>query len=466
MTKSGYKVVSADMPKESGKATHPARPKMSLVFDQDHGDALHQKLAKTISVATELYIVVGFITQRGVELLETVIKAKPKAVRLIAVGHGGLNALEALAKLRDDYHIPEDNLRIDRGAMAKVYGSSSIYAPMLHSKIYYAERPNGKATAYVGSHNLTEYAISGLNCEAGVRIFGKRECPEFERIRQHIDQIRAKTVKFEPSMIDRYVWLHNKYLETLREGIASYETTPIMVIAAQPPRGQLPQPNDTIYFEVPRDDDDFERFQEVGHRVHVHIVSNASSIHSLTSLSSVRGTILVGQIHLSNETGREGTAGRVVSDTKMDWIIRDIGNPILEKVSGLISTPGRRALQVQVIIDTVGDYAFDYSPPEGYLYKARASERRVLTSEAVGAMKEDGILGASLGRMAEEMMQLHEIERIDRENRRDLRRNEEWRGTKRLKLRDPERELPMWYTRYSHSLEDIGNGSNVGGSQA
>lgn len=443
----------------SKKAARPPFPRLSLVFDQDHGDALHDKLAHTIRISTEVYIVVGFLTKKGIELIETAIMPKPASIRLIAVGHGGLNALEGLAKLRDDMKIPEDNVRIDRGAMAKLYGNSTIYAPMLHTKIYYAERPKGQATAYVGSHNLTENAVAGLNCEAGVRLFGSRNCPEFARIRDHIAMIRSKTAKFDPKMIDRYVWQHNKYLESLRERGASNKTHPIMVIAAQPPSGQLPKSKETVYFEVPRDDKDFERFEEVGHRVNIHIVPNLASVGSLRSLSSLRGPVLVGQIHLSNQTGRERTVGRVVGNTQMDWIIDDISSPIIRKASGTTTGPGRRALQVQVAIDDVGEFMYDYSPPGGYVYKARQSDRSVLSSDAMKSMKSDSILGERLSKMAGEMMQYREIDHIDRWERRELIQNEEWRGTKRLRLKDPERNLPMWYTKYSRPLDEPDEGN-------
>ena len=43
---------------------------------------------------------------------------------------------------------------------------------MLHSKVYLFEMPEEKSTAFVGSHNITGFALGGLNGEAGVLLEG------------------------------------------------------------------------------------------------------------------------------------------------------------------------------------------------------------------------------------------------------------------------------------------------------
>ena len=387
-------------------------------------------------------------------MLEESIKPKPKAVELIAVGHGGLAALQALAKLRNDYHIPEDNLRIDRGAMYHVYPNSNKFVPMLHSKIYYAELPEGRATAYIGSHNLTEYAIAGSNCEAGVRLRGPRSKPQFEKIRQHIAQIRSKTIKFDPNMIDQYVWLQDKYLDSLKEGKETYQTSPIMVIAAEPQGGLLPSPGETVYFEVPQGDKDFDRFRIVEYRVNIHLVPSLSSIPSLRSLSGVRGSIVAGHIHLSNETGKENTTGRVVSLPRIDWIIDDIRKPVLRKGSSTTSAAGTKALQVNIVVDNVGVHAFDYSPPDGYDYKAFPSDRRVLSTQSIESFRSDDVFGRRLSSISERLFALREIESIEKISRREGNESKEWKGTKRLRLKEDDLELTMWHTNYSRQVED------------
>ena len=57
---------------------------------------------------------------------------------------------------------------------------------MLHSKIYYMEMPNDQACAFIGSHNLTSFALRGLNGEASVLLEGPRERPEFASVREHV----------------------------------------------------------------------------------------------------------------------------------------------------------------------------------------------------------------------------------------------------------------------------------------
>lgn len=57
---------------------------------------------------------------------------------------------------------------------------------MLHGKVHLFERYDRSAAAFIGSHNLTGFALCGLNTEAGLRIEGPVVGQPFPEIRTHI----------------------------------------------------------------------------------------------------------------------------------------------------------------------------------------------------------------------------------------------------------------------------------------
>lgn len=64
---------------------------------------------------------------------------------------------------------------------------------MLHSKVYYMEYRDGSASVFIGSHNLTAFAMGGLNGEASILLEGEKDSTEFEAVRQHIANARKSS---------------------------------------------------------------------------------------------------------------------------------------------------------------------------------------------------------------------------------------------------------------------------------
>jgi HKD family nuclease len=56
----------------------------------------------------------------------------------------------------------------------------------MHSKVYYAEHQDETASAIIGSHNTTGFALAGLNGEAAVLIEGPKKEVQFQEIRRHL----------------------------------------------------------------------------------------------------------------------------------------------------------------------------------------------------------------------------------------------------------------------------------------
>ena len=70
---------------------------------------------------------------------------------------------------------------------------------MLHSKAYLLEMADNSAVAFVGSHNLTGFALLGLNGEAGVLLEGDAMEAPFVDLRQHVAASVAQWAPYDPS---------------------------------------------------------------------------------------------------------------------------------------------------------------------------------------------------------------------------------------------------------------------------
>jgi hypothetical protein len=80
---------------------------------------------------------------------------------------------------------------------------------MLHSKIYFFEI-DGTATVFVGSQNLTGFALRGLNGEAGVLLDGGSSDPVFGVVRGHIAESFRQAIPYDPSLKAAYAqWLRD-----------------------------------------------------------------------------------------------------------------------------------------------------------------------------------------------------------------------------------------------------------------
>jgi hypothetical protein len=81
-----------------------------------------------------------------------------------------------------------------------------------------SEMPDGSATALVGSHNLTGFALRGLNGEAGVLLEGAASDAAFADIRQHIAESFLQAAPYDPTLKEAYAWWTREYFEGLRIG--------------------------------------------------------------------------------------------------------------------------------------------------------------------------------------------------------------------------------------------------------
>jgi hypothetical protein len=124
---------------------------------------------------------------------------------------------------------------------------------MLHSKVYYMELPGDWACAFVGSHNLTAFAMNGLNGEASILLEGPTNSVEFESIRLHIKTAADQAVIYSPRMKEAYSWWTREFLDGLK---AKMEMPPdwtiirtILIFASSVDK-ERPVKGQHLYFEL------------------------------------------------------------------------------------------------------------------------------------------------------------------------------------------------------------------------
>lgn len=230
-----------------------------------------------INACSSASFVTGFITMEGVEALVDPIKARPSKLAALVVGAGTYRAYEALDTLLDA-GVDTSRLYVHLGHTKRTGGGAKHlfyrYHPMLHSKVIYLEYEGGRAKAFIGSHNLTGFALLGLNGEASVLLEGHRSDAEFEVVRSHIEASRAQSIQYVPGMKEALTWWTSQFIDGLAAKVDDAprdgESKRTIVILAQEREGQ-PRADDIVYFELPRA---LGRVQSLNSEVHIYLFSN------------------------------------------------------------------------------------------------------------------------------------------------------------------------------------------------
>lgn len=223
---------------------------------QEIASLLRDRLSRCASAS----LVAGFMTVEGIEAIAAPLRAQPGKLAQLVVGAGTWRAFDALDTLLAAGVSPSAlhvHLGHSRPTGARAAYPFLRYHPMLHSKVYLMNMGNGTAAAFVGSHNLTGFALLGLNGEAGVLLEGEADAPEFVALRRHVAEAVRQAVPYDPAMKDAYSWWTTQFLDGLRakandipDPDDAEKKRTIVVIAARG-TAPLPQMGDVIYFEIP-----------------------------------------------------------------------------------------------------------------------------------------------------------------------------------------------------------------------
>lgn len=331
-----------------------------VLFDtpqQEIASLIRDRLQRCASAS----IVAGFVTVEGIKAIAAPIRAHPSKLQALVVGSGTYRAFEALDGLIAD-GVPVDRLFVHLGHTAPSSGKKHPfhrYHPMLHSKIYLMEMGDGTACAFVGSHNITGFALLGLNGEAAVLLEGPADAPEFRTIRQHIQASRSQAAVYSPAMKAALSWWTLQSLDGLYAEVndAPDDGDPrktIVVLAAKAD-DPLPRTGEIIYFEIPAD---LGQITSLTAEVHIYIFPNrpATPYAGLASLDRARLSLLCGTtVLITNQAGNE---------LKADWFIAGKTDPRLlpaPRPFRPTPSPGMQQISVQVrkLLADRFEYLFD-----------------------------------------------------------------------------------------------------------
>jgi len=225
---------------------------------------------------------------------------------------------------------------------------------MLHSKVYYMENVNGDATAIIGSHNVTGFALSGLNGEAAVMLEGSKSDPEFEKIRNHIDMAHAESIIYSVNDRNSLAWWTRQWINGLASIANSEQTGPenkkTIVILCQSEKIS-PKVEDVLYFEVPKE---LDELSSLSPDIHVYIFPNIPStpLEALRLLKNAQG-------FRCNMVGLDINKG--TAEVRADWFIAKSGRPIIKPTSKPFRpAPEIEMQQVQVKLNSVLKKQYDY----------------------------------------------------------------------------------------------------------
>jgi hypothetical protein len=84
---------------------------------------------------------------------------------------------------------------------------------LMHSKLLLFDYDSEPSELWVGSHNWTARALTGVNIEASLRLRLEKEASLYGDSAAFLDGIRARCVAFDLSAVDYYKWLQGAALE-------------------------------------------------------------------------------------------------------------------------------------------------------------------------------------------------------------------------------------------------------------
>lgn len=215
-------------------------------------------LRSLLAQSKKTQVVSGFLTVEGIELLLPILRSRPTTLDTLVVGAGTYRAFEGLDKLLGIGVSPHAlcvHLGHGRKTGTRAKHRFYRYHPMLHSKVYYTERADGTAAAVIGSHNITGFALGGLNGEAAVLIEGPVGDIEFQKVRDHIDEAKRQSVAYSPDKKEALAWWTKESFEGIRDKAndtpRDSKNLKTIVIIAENLNHQVPHNGETVYFELP-----------------------------------------------------------------------------------------------------------------------------------------------------------------------------------------------------------------------
>ena len=323
-------------------------------------------LCDYLSRCSRAWLVAGFMTVEGVAAIDRPLRANPGKLARLVVGAATWRAFDALDKIlttgvaQSALHVHLGHTRATTsGATHRFYR----YHPMLHSKIYLMEMADGTSAAFIGSHNLTGFALLGLNGEAGVLLEGPSHEAQFTAIRQHISDAVAQAIPYDPAMKDAYAWWTTQFMEGMRDKTRDIpdpddaENKRTVVVIAARASSPLPKEGNIVYFELPSALRGSIRTLDTEVHIYLFATLPSSPAAALADLCNATKSLWC------TTQGLESDGGGAELDA--DWFIDDRRQPKLKPTKRPFRpqpSPGMEQVRVRVRNAVFGkfEYLFDH----------------------------------------------------------------------------------------------------------
>ena len=292
-------------------------------------------IADRVSQSVRTSIVTGFATPGGLRQVRKALVSNRQALNVMVIGAATFPGYQVLDELLVE-GVPLDRLFVHLGHTkpSSSHKHPTVrYHPMLHSKIYYTELPGEQACAFVGSHNLTAFALGGLNGEASVMIEGPVASPEFQTVRDHITEARRQAVTYNPGMKDALAWWTREFIDGLGAEVklpADAVAIRTILIFAEAISSDRPKPGDRIYFEIPQG---IEQIDSMKTEVHLFLFDKlpATTWGALELASAARSSYTCMTRAVEN--------GQGTREIEANWQIQNAGRTTLVEVQGGVLRP-------------------------------------------------------------------------------------------------------------------------------
>jgi hypothetical protein len=311
-------------------------------------------------------IVTGFATPGGLAAIAAPIKARPSSLQTLVVGAATYPGFEALDNLIAA-GVPLDRLHVHLGHTAVTGGRKNPFAryhPMLHSKVYYMELPASNACVFIGSHNATSFALTGLNGEAAVMLEGPANSPEFDKVRVHINAARDQAVNYSPGMKEAYAWWMREFIDGLKAEMQIPQdsiTVRTILLFASAARADRPTIGDQLYFEIPAG---IEQIESLKTETHLFLFDTLPR----DPWEALRRALSADAMYTCTTLGAENKQGN--REVVANWRIEATPRPVLRKVLGATFRPSPPSGMQQVRAE-VGSASVD---PFEYLFEREKAE--------------------------------------------------------------------------------------------
>jgi hypothetical protein len=136
-----------------------------------------------------------------------------KVSELCDLSRHGANTYFYLRKIEADTSSPDGRVALHLGGH------------LLHSKILLFDLPDGKASIWIGSHNWTDRALSGINIETSIEIKATKDGPVYKKIESLLCSIKSKCheVNFDLEEIYKNIQRQENTLFYLHSAISNVQ---------------------------------------------------------------------------------------------------------------------------------------------------------------------------------------------------------------------------------------------------